>query len=145
MGRSFLAPAILQFPSASLCPTALCIHEHTHSLALESINDTVPLAQIVVNRLELPQDLLGILDGRLILQQRLVVRQVNLGCRRLERRVLVDGGSVTCSESLELRSRLFTESETLVDLGPLLYISWLVTQLVWGSRERGIPRRKQRI
>lgn len=109
-------------PNATPAPWKLS----THSLALESLNDTVPLAHIVVDRLEVAQDLLRQLNRLLVLKDRLVVGQVNGGGSSLESRVLVQGGRVSSAERLEGSEGLLVETETGVDLGPVLQRAKLV-------------------
>ena len=99
------------------------------SLALERVHRLVPLGHVVVDRLELPQDLFGSLDGRLVLEGGLVVLEVDLGRAGLQGGVLVQSGRVTSAESLELGGGLFAETKTGVDLGPVLDISvlrWMI-------------------
>ena len=59
-------------------------------------------------------------DGRLVFEDRLVVRQVDFRRSSLDGGVTVDGGSVSGSEGLEGREGLFSESELGVDFGPVL-------------------------
>jgi hypothetical protein len=74
----------------------------THSLALESLNNTVPLGDVVVNGLERREGLLGELDSLLVLEDGAVVGNVDLGSRSLEGCVLGGSRGVTSTESLEL-------------------------------------------
>lgn len=81
---------------------------YTHGLALESLDNSVPLGQVVVDSLELLEGLLGESDSLLVLEDRLVVRKVDLWRGGLERRVLVDSSGVSSSEGLEGRERLLS-------------------------------------
>lgn len=81
---------------------------YTHGLALESLDNSVPLGQVVVDSLELLESLLGEGDSLLVLEDRLVVRKVDLWRSGLERRVLVDSSGVSSSEGLEGGERLLS-------------------------------------
>ena len=96
------------------------IQTPTHRLALERRHGIVPLLNVVVDRLELGQDLLGLLDGGLVLEDGLVSREVDLRGGSLEGGVSVDGGRVSGSERLEGREGLLAEAELGVDGRPVL-------------------------
>lgn len=81
---------------------------YTHGLALESLDNSVPLGQVVVDSLELLEGFLGQGDSLLVLEDRLVVRKVDLWRSGLERRVLVDSSGVSSSEGLEGGERLLS-------------------------------------
>lgn len=119
-----LVPNSISNPTPNATPTLWELS--THSLALESLNDTVPLAHIIVDRLEVAQDLLRQLNRLLVLKDRLVAGQVNGGGGSLESRVLIQGGRVSSTERLEGSEGLLVETETGVDLGPVLQRAKLV-------------------
>lgn len=68
---------------------------------LERIHRLIPLRHIIVNSLEFPQDLFGILERALVFEDRSVFLNVDLGTGSFESGVLVQGGRVTGSECLE--------------------------------------------
>lgn len=74
---------------------------------MESLDNTVPLGNVVVNGLERREGLLGELDSLLVLEDGAVVGNVDLGGRGLEGCVLGRGRGVTSTESLELRNGLY--------------------------------------
>lgn len=101
--------------------TVALSRDSTYSLALKALDNLVPLGHIVVNRLEAAEDLLGVLQRRLVLQDRLVVLQIHLGHRRLQGGIAVRGRRVTRAERLQLRDGLLAEAQRAVDLAPVLY------------------------
>jgi hypothetical protein len=114
--------SLLSFPASPIAFFAIeqIRRNPTHRLALESVHHAVPLADVVVDRLEPGEHLLGVGHGVLVLEDGAVVLEVDLGRRSLQRDVAVHRRGVSGSERLELVQSLLAETETGVDLGPVL-------------------------
>jgi hypothetical protein len=89
-------------------------HDDTHSTTLEGVNSRGELGDVVGDGLEFAQNLLGLLDGSLVLQDGLVSSQVDFRDGGLERSVLGSGSGVSGSEGTELGEG-FCGAESVTD------------------------------
>lgn len=111
-GQVLERPGILDVGQGSLEPLLLALDllygllGRVDGSGLEGVDDTGDLAQVVSDGLEGGEDLFGLGEGGLVLEDRLVSGKVEGGGGGFEGGVLGRGGGVTSSESVDLRDGL---------------------------------------